>query len=70
MEKNQVSASFNKPIDNFFIKNIAANAYADNVQKFDNATKPPKRKVYRDLNKMLQECYLVGSLKYGNNFIV
>lgn len=61
---------FNKPADNFFVKCIAPEEYENSVKKIEKATKPVHKKVYRDLTKMLQECYLVGSLKYGNNFIV
>ena len=70
MAKATPSVIFNTPTDNFFVKSVATNEYQESVKKLDAATRPPVKKVYRDLNKMLQECYFVGSLKYGNNFIV
>lgn len=70
MEKAKPSVIFNTPTDNFFIKCIAPKEYEESSKKLEFATKPPVKKVYRNLSKMLQECYFVGSLKYGNNFIV
>ena len=61
---------FNKPSDNFFIKCAASNAYEETQAGIKAASVPTKKKVYKDLRKMLEECYFVGSLKYGNNFIV
>ncbi len=64
------SVIFNKPSDNFFIKCEASNIYEETKAGIQAASAPMKKKVYRDLKKMLEECYFVGSLKYGNNFIV
>ena len=55
--------------ENFFITDTIAKEYRSSIDAITDALKPPKKKVYRSMNKMLQECYLVGSLKYGNNFI-
>ena len=70
MAKATPSVIFNTPTDNFFIKSVASNEYQESTKKLEAATRPPVKKVYRDLHKMLEECYFVGSLKYGNNFIV
>ncbi len=61
---------FNMPFDNFFIKQIAPVEYVEAKKALKEASKPPRKKVYRSMTKMLQECYFVGSLKYGNNFIM
>ncbi len=61
---------FNTNVDNFFIKCAAPSAYQESKARTSEAMTPPKKKVYNNLTKMLQEGYLVGSLKYGNNFIV
>lgn len=55
--------------ENFFITDTIAKEYSNSKAALLQATKPPKKKVYRSMNKMLQECFFVGSLKYGNNFI-
>lgn len=55
--------------ENFFITDTIAKEYREAKAAFLSASKPPKKKVYRSMNKMLQECFFVGSLKYGNNFI-
>jgi|GEM_PF-1296981 len=70
MAENTHSVIFNTPTDNFFVKSVASKEYEESTKKLQAATKPPVKKVYRDLHKMLEECYFVGSLKYGNNFIV
>ncbi len=61
---------FNTPVDNFFIKQVAPIEYVAAKKALVEASKPPRKKVYRSMTKMLQECYFVGSLKYGNNFIM
>ena len=55
--------------ENFFITNTIIKEYQRAQEALKQASKPPKKKVYKSMNKMLQECFLVGSLKYGNNFI-
>lgn len=54
---------------NVFFSGIIAEEYSQTKKAVEEAQKGNKKKVYRDLAKMLQECYFVGSLKYGNNFI-
>lgn len=62
----------NKELDSdfqVFFSGIVAQEYSDSKKALDEAAKGNKKKVYNNLTKMLQECYFVGSLKYGNNFI-
>lgn len=59
----------NNKVENFFIKKVAANEYQKAKMGITEACRPPKKKIYRNLNKMLEEGFLIGSLKYGNNFI-
>ena len=42
--------------------------YAQNQERFANATQKPAVK-YRTVNQLLQESPLVGSTKFGYNFI-
>jgi len=56
-------------MENFFITQTVAEEYKNATNAIKAACCPPKKKVYRSLSKMLKECYFVGSLKYGNNFI-
>ena len=56
-------------MNNFFITETIAREYKNTTNAIKEASLPPKKKVYRSMNKMLKECYFVGSLKYGNNFI-
>ncbi len=62
-------AQINENIENFFIVNSAVNEYKQTKIAITDAIKPPKKKVYRSMDKLLKECYFIGSLKYGNNFI-
>ncbi len=55
--------------ENFFITDTITREYCLAQEAFHKASLPPKKKVYKSMNKMLQEGFLVGSLKYGNNFI-
>ena len=56
-------------MNNFFITETIAREYKNATNAIKEASLPPKKKVYISMNKMLKECYFVGSLKYGNNFI-
>ena len=56
-------------VENFFVVNSALSEYTQTQVAMDNATKPPKMKTHKSLSKLLKECYFVGSLLYGNNFI-
>lgn len=62
-------AQINENIENFFIVNSAVREYKQTNVAITDAIKPPKKKVYRSMDKLLKECYFIGSLKYGNNFI-
>ena len=55
--------------DIFFTNSIIANEYEKAVTGILEACQPPKKKVYNNMMKMLEESFFVGSLKYGNNFI-
>lgn len=55
--------------ENFFITDTITKEYKEAKAALLLASQPPKKKVYKSMNKMLQECFFVGSLKYGNNFI-
>lgn len=63
-------AKINNSVENFFLANSAINEYKATSCAIKQAQMPPKKKVYRSMEKILKECYLIGSLKYGNNFIV
>lgn len=54
---------------NFFAVNGALSEYSETKEAITDAIKPVKKKIYRSMEKLLKECYFVGSLKYGNNFI-
>ena len=56
-------------MNNFFITETISREYKNATNASKEASKPPKKKEYRSLNKIIKECYFVGSLKYGNNFI-
>lgn len=49
---------------------FTANKYATAVSAINVAAKGDKKKVYSSLRSTVKECYLTGSLKYGNNFIM
>ena len=55
--------------ENFFITDTITTEYKNAKLAFKMASMPPKKKIYKSMNKMLQECFFIGSLKYGNNFI-
>lgn len=55
--------------ENFYITDTITKEYNESKTALFQASLPPKKKVYKSMNKMLQECFFVGSLKYGNNFI-
>ena len=47
-----------------------ANQYVESKAEIEESQKGDPQKVYRTLRSTLKECYFVGSLKYGNNFIM
>ncbi len=56
-------------VENFFMTNGAINDYCKSKEAMRAASNPIKKKVYKNMNSLLEECYFVGSLKFGNNFI-
>ncbi len=56
--------------DNFFVAvDTVLNEYMQTKEAISNNECAPKKKVYRSMEKLLKECYLTGSLLYGDNFI-
>ena len=53
---------------NPFVVN-AADMYKASIVSLAKAEEKPAAKVYRNLNTMLEECYLVGASRFGHNFI-
>lgn len=51
-----------------FVVNAAA-MYKQSIESLSKAEEKPAAKVYRNLNTMLEECYLVGASRFGHNFI-
>lgn len=49
---------------------LIANQYSSSVAGIEQSAKGEKQKVYKNLRSTMRECYLTGSLKYGNNFIM
>jgi len=50
--------------------NLVALKYLNSVAGIEESKKGDKIKSYKNLRSTLKECYLTGSLKYGNNFIM
>ena len=49
---------------------VVASKYSTAVKGIEESKKGDKIKSYKNLRSTLKECYLTGSLKYGNNFIM
>ncbi|MBQ8848161.1 MAG: hypothetical protein IJ003_04380 [Candidatus Gastranaerophilales bacterium] len=49
---------------------LIASQYSSSVAGIEQSAKGDKQKVYRNLRSTMKECYLTGSLKYGNNFVM
>ncbi len=49
---------------------LVANQYSSSKAEIEEASKGDKLKTYKNLRQTLRECYLTGSLKYGNNFVM
>ncbi len=47
----------------------AADIYQQSINSLSMAQEKPAAKVYKNLNTMLEECYLVGASRFGHNFI-
>ena len=50
--------------------NMVANQYCTSKADIEESAAGDKQKVYKSLRQTLRECYLTGSLKYGNNFVM
>lgn len=58
---------------NLDLTKLNSKMVAQNYVSATNAIKDAlstKKKVYSSLRSTVKECYLTGSLKYGNNFIM
>ncbi len=51
-------------------KNFIADKYMSAKAEIEESQTGTKVKSYTSLKQTLKECYLTGSLKYGNNFIM
>lgn len=60
----------NLNVDNFFVVMAATQGYRDTKENLSKGVDCGSKKVYNNMKKMLRESYFVGSLKYGNNFMV
>ena len=49
---------------------VVASNYSTAVKGIEESKQGNKVKSYKNLRSTLKECYLTGSLKYGNNFIM
>ncbi len=47
-----------------------ASKYSNAIAGIEESKKGDKIKSYSSLRSTVKECYLTGSLKYGNNFIM
>lgn len=59
---------------NLDLKNLnaaaVANKYMSSKAGIEESQSGAKVKSYKTLRSTLRECYFVGSLKYGNNFVM
>ena len=46
-----------------------AGQYTETKKDIEEAEKKPKRKVYRSLDAMLEECVFLGATRFGTNYI-
>lgn len=46
-----------------------SNQYVESKSEIEETEKGDNLKVYSSISSVLKECYLTGSLKYGNNFV-
>lgn len=47
-----------------------SNQYIESKAEVEQSEHDEPLKVYRNLRDTIKECYFVGSLKYGNNFVM
>lgn len=52
------------------VSSIVSDKYSSSKNDIAESEKGYKVKSYGNLRSTLKECYLTGSLKYGNNFIM
>lgn len=43
--------------------------YSETKSAVEKAQEPPKRKVYRSMDAMLEECVFLGATRFGTNYI-
>lgn len=51
-------------------KGLVANTYSASKAAIEESQTSDNVKSYKSLRSTLRECYFVGSLKYGNNFVM
>jgi len=51
-------------------KGLVADKYSSTKESIEQSQIGGKVKSYNNLRSTLRECYFVGSLKYGNNFVM
>lgn len=44
--------------------------YSDSIEKINMTINTTEGKSYKTLTSTIKECYLTGSLKYGNNYVM
>ena len=49
---------------------IYSNQYVESKKEVEESQDSEYIKEYTSLRSTIKECYLVGSLKYGNNFVM
>ena len=47
-----------------------SNQYVESKKEVEESQDSEYVKVYSNLRSTIKECYLTGSLKYGNNFVM
>ena len=47
-----------------------SNQYIESKKEIEESQEPEHIKTYNSLRSTIKECYLTGSLKYGNNFVM
>ena len=47
-----------------------SNQYVESKKEIEQSEKDKYVKEYNSLRSTIKECYLTGSLKYGNNFVM
>ncbi len=49
---------------------MVANKYITSKENIEKTQQGVNKKTYKNIRSTLRECYLTGSLRYGNNFIM